>query len=178
MELSSNTLKEASRLLSGGSEKILTQPYIVTCFLWASILPSKTKCECGGLNLPGEAAHHWLQKTSHASVIKILVEELSDRLGLRLDRCPPNLNREGGTSGPWWVRATPRGRETPSSGWGASPSRRSSCMPAWRAVKAKIPLKQTWMETAMRDEPEDSLVVLQLLDSSYSPYRGGGSRPS
>ena len=34
------------------------------------------------------------------------------------------------------------------------------------------------METAMRDEPEDSLVVLQLLDSSCSPYRGGGSRPS
>ena len=51
-------------------------------------------------------------------------------------------------------------------------------MPAWRAVQAKIPPMQTWMETAMQDKPEDSLVVLQLLDSSYSPYRGGGSRPS
>ena len=49
----SNTLKEASRLLTGGNEKILTQPYRVTCYLWASTLPSKTKCECGGLNLPG-----------------------------------------------------------------------------------------------------------------------------
>ena len=53
-------------------------------------------------------------------------------------------------------------------------------MPAWRAIKAKIPPMLNWLETAMVDEPEDSLVVFQFLDSSLFLARteDGGLSPA
>ena len=53
-------------------------------------------------------------------------------------------------------------------------------MLAWRPIRDKIPPMVAWMETAMADEPEDSLVIFQLLDSSMYLARTeeGGLAPA
>ena len=51
----------------------------------------KTKWECGGLNLPGGSLP--LLPKDEAVVINLLLQELYEKLALKLDLCP-NLNRE------------------------------------------------------------------------------------
>ena len=108
-------------------------------------------------------------------VIKILVGLLSDRLGLRLDCCPI-LNREVVHSAHGENRIVIVG-SSHADRTGDALIRKGGftvkkvIMPAWRAIKAKIPPMLEWLKTAMVDEPEDSLVVFQLLDSSLLPAR-------
>ena len=142
----------------------------------------KTKWECGGLNLPGGSPP--LLPRDKAVVINLLLQELSDRLALKLDLCP-NLDREV-------VQQVPGGRRFVIVGashadrTGDTLIRRGGAtvkkviMLAWRPIRDKIPPLVAWMETAMADEPEDSLVTFQLLDSSMYLARTeeGGLAPA
>ena len=86
----SSTLEEVSRLLSTGGELFFTDPYRI--MLPASLSGTqKIKWESGGLNLPGGSPP--LLHRDEAVVINLLLQELSDRLALKLDLCP-NLDRE------------------------------------------------------------------------------------
>ena len=177
----SSTLKEVSRHLSVGGELFFTDPYRVMLPVSLSI-NQKTKLECGGLNLP-EGSPPLLPK-DEAAVINLLLHELSERLALKLDLCP-NLDRDveqqvsGGRR--FVIVGASHADQT-----GDALIRRGGAtvkkviMPAWRAIRDKIPPMVAWIETVMADEPEDSLVFFQLLDSSMYLARTdeGGLAPA
>ena len=177
----SSTLQEVSRLLSTGGELFFTDPYRV--MLPASLSGAqKTKWECSGLNLPGGSPP--LLPRDEAVVINLLLQELSDRLALKLDLCP-NLDREVVQQVPGGRRFVIVGASHADRTWDTLIRRggatvKKVIMPAWRAIRDKIPPMVAWMETAMADEPEDSLVIFQLLDSSMYLARTeeGGLAPA
>ena len=148
-------------------EKIFSHPYRVMLPVDLSS-NLKTKWECGGLNLPGGSPT--VTNEEKTAIIKLLVEELSDMLGLRLDCCPI-LNREAvhlahGEKRIVIVESSHAERTEDTLIRAGGFTVKKVIMPAWRAIKAKIPPMLAWLETAMLDEPKDSLVVFQLLNSS------------
>ena len=176
-----DALKESSRLLADGHEKTYSHPYRVMLPVdFSSDL--KTKWECVGLNLPGGSPP--ISPEAEEVVIKILVGLLSNRLGLRLDCCSI-LNREVVHSAHGENRIVIVG-SSHADRTGDALIRKGGftvkkvIMPAWRAIKAKIPPMLEWLKMAMVDKPEDSLVVFQLLNSSLFLARtdDGGLSPA
>ena len=162
----SRSLAATTKILSSGEGSIFSLPCRV-------MLPAgldnynKTKWQRGGGYLLGVAAP--LTTPDEAAVVTCLVEELSDRLALHLDI--PCLNREimpaaVKTGLHFLVVGSSHADRTAAglSRTGASVSK--LIVPAWRAMKSKVTAMADSIKKQLEGEPNNTVVVLQFLDTS------------